>query len=86
VPLSLSLPTTRVDGEAGHTAGHNATNTALNAAGAVVDALDAATLRVIVYSGSAYPARPSVAAGLVRYIGPVQPTTWLANDEWINNA
>jgi cysteine sulfinate desulfinase/cysteine desulfurase-like protein len=87
VPLNLSLPTTHADGDASHTAGHNATNVALNATGAVVDTLAASDLRVLIYTAGAYPARPAgVAAGLVRYVGPVQPTTWLTNDEWINNS
>ena len=37
----------------------------------------------LVYANGAYPARPSgAAAGAVTYVGPVQPTTWLAGDEW----
>lgn len=44
-------------------------------------------LTVLVYASGAYPSRPAGApGGAVRYIGPTQPTTWLANDEWINNA
>jgi hypothetical protein len=41
----------------------------------------------LVYAAGAYPARPSgVAAGLATYIGPVQPTSWLSGDDWINNS
>lgn len=40
---------------------------------------------VLVYSGGTYPARPTGAAA-VTYIGPVQPTTWLANDTWVDNS
>lgn len=43
MPLNLNLPTTKADGDSGHSAGHNATNTALNAAGAALDAHEAAT-------------------------------------------
>jgi len=44
-------------------------------------------LHIVSYSGGAYPARPAgVPAGQVRYIGPVQPTDWLTNDEWVNNS
>jgi hypothetical protein len=44
-------------------------------------------MAVLVYSNGTYPPRPSAApSGFVRYIGPVQPTSWLANDEWVNNA
>jgi hypothetical protein len=39
----------------------------------------------LVYSGGAYPARPAGAVA-VTYIGPVQPTTWLANDSWVDNS
>lgn len=38
---------------------------------------------VLIYSSGAYPARPSVAAGLVTYKGPTQPTTWLTGDTWV---
>lgn len=31
----------------------------------------------------AYPARPPVAAGLVKYKGPTEPTDWLTGDEWV---
>lgn len=41
--------------------------------------------RVLVYASGAYPPRPAGATS-VKYIGPVQPTTWLPNDEWVNNA
>lgn len=44
---------------------------------------------VLVYTGGAYPARPSsgsVPAGSVRYVGPVVPTTWLTGDEWVDNS
>jgi hypothetical protein len=43
---------------------------------------------VLVYSAGAYPDRPPAAlvpAGWATYKGPVQPTTWLVNDEWVNN-
>ena len=49
-----------------------------------VAASAAPTLLVIVYASGAYPSRPAAAvAGSVRYIGPTQPATWLAGDEWI---
>ena len=42
-------------------------------------------LTVLIHDGTAYPARPpGLPGGSVRYLGPVQPTTMLANDEWIN--
>lgn len=41
---------------------------------------------VLIYTGGAYPARPGVPAGWVRYLGPVAPTTWLTGDEWIDNS
>lgn len=40
----------------------------------------------IVYntSSSSYPARPSgVPAGYAEYVGPVQPTTWVDGDTWV---
>ncbi|CAD5999150.1 hypothetical protein [Agreia sp. COWG] len=40
----------------------------------------------IIYTSGAYPARPGLPAGAVTYIGPVQPTTWLANDSWVDNS
>ena len=44
----------------------------------------ATTLLVLVYSNGAYPARPAgTAAGCARYIGPIQPQSWLIGDEWI---
>lgn len=43
MPLNINLPTNHVDGDTGHTAGHNATNTALNAVGAAVDAMAVVT-------------------------------------------
>lgn len=46
MPLNLNLPTTKADGDSGHSAGHNATNTALNAAGAALDAHEADTTGV----------------------------------------
>lgn len=48
-------------------------------------ALNGTYQRVIVYASGAYPARPSTSSP-VKYIGPVVPTTWLPNDEWVNNA
>jgi hypothetical protein len=46
---------------------------------------DPTIMRVVVYTGGSYPSRPST-TGPVRYIGPVQPTTWQTNDEWVNNS
>lgn len=43
-------------------------------------------LSVLTYSGSAYPSRPDVPDGHVRYIGPVAPSDWLSNDEWLNTS
>jgi hypothetical protein len=40
--------------------------------------------QVLVYSGGAYPARPS--GGICEYVGPTQPTDWLAHDTWIKAA
>jgi hypothetical protein len=41
----------------------------------------------LIYASGAYPTRPAgVGAGLVTYIGPVQPTGWLTGDDWINNS
>lgn len=41
-------------------------------------------LRRLVYAGSAYPARPAgVPAGLVEYIGPIEPLDWLTGDTWV---
>lgn len=52
-----------------------------------VNELTALGLRVLVYASGAYPARPTgVPAGMCRYVGPSQPTTWLAGDEWVNNS
>lgn len=36
---------------------------------------------VLTYSSGAYPSRP--ADGYAEYVGPTQPTTWLAGDTWI---
>lgn len=47
--------------------------------------LNATFVPVLVYASGAYPARP-VGATSVKYIGPVQPTTWLPNDEWVDNS
>jgi hypothetical protein len=47
--------------------------------------LSATFATVLVYSGGAYPSRPAGAAS-VTYIGPVQPTGWLANDFWTDNS
>jgi hypothetical protein len=48
---------------------------------------DARYVSVLIYSGGAYPARPSgVPGGNVKYVGPVQPTTWLTGDEWVDNS
>jgi hypothetical protein len=59
----------------------------INTAWAAVNELTAFGLRVLIYSGSAYPARPpGVPAGLVRYVGPSQPSDWLSGDEWVNNS
>jgi hypothetical protein len=44
-------------------------------------------LHRVVHNGTSYPARPAgVAAGYVDYVGPTQPTTWLAGDTWTNTA
>lgn len=53
---------------------------------AVEGSSSAIGMRVVSYNTgtSSYPARPSgVAAGLVEYIGPVQPSDWLTNDLWL---
>jgi len=36
----------------------------------------------LVYANGAYPTRPSLPAGAVTYVGPVQPTTWLPGYAW----
>ncbi len=42
-------------------------------------------LTVLIHDGTLYPSRPAgLPGGAVRYLGPVQPTTMLINDEWIN--
>jgi hypothetical protein len=44
---------------------------------------------VILYSGGSYPARPATSilpAGCALYKGPVEPSDWLANDEWVDNS
>ena len=51
-----------------------------------VGSLESNSLTVLIYASGAYPVRPSVPAGHVRYVGPVQPTDWLSGDEWINNS
>lgn len=56
-------------------------------AGSVADTADPTRMCVLVHTGTAYPPRPAgLAGGQVRYIGPVQPTDWLDNDEWVNNS
>ena len=52
---------------------------------ATKDGLTATFVPVLVYASGAYPARPTGAAS-AKYIGPVQPTNWLANDEWVDNS
>ncbi|MDF2830256.1 MAG: hypothetical protein K0R01_3539, partial [Mycobacterium sp.] len=51
----------------------------------VVTAIAGSAGVVLIYASGAYPARPEGAVRAV-YIGPVQPATWLPNDEWVNNA
>lgn len=46
MPLDINLPTARQDGASGHTAGHNATNTAVNSTAAAVDAHGSGTTDV----------------------------------------
>lgn len=44
-------------------------------------------LRRVVHNGTSYEARPiGVAAGLVEYLGPTQPTDWLDKDTWIQTS
>lgn len=48
-----------------------------------LSSMEAAVVYRVIYSGSAYPARPTgVAAGYVEYVGPTQPTSWLVGDTW----
>lgn len=47
--------------------------------------LSARFVAVVIYSNGAYPARP-VGARSAKYIGPVVPTDWLPNDEWVDNS
>lgn len=42
--------------------------------------------RRVIWNGSSYPARPSVPAGMVEYVGPTEPTTWLTGDTWTPDA
>ena len=52
-----------------------------------VNELTALGLRVLMYTSGAYPTRPAgVPAGLCKYVGPSQPSDWLAGDEWVNNS
>lgn len=46
------------------------------------------TNRVIYnYTTTSYPARPTGAvAGMVEYIGPVQPSDWVDGDTWVDNS
>lgn len=37
--------------------------------------------QVLVYSSGSYPTRP--VGGLCEYVGPTEPTDWVANDTWI---
>ena len=55
--------------------------------GAPTSSAELVYLRVLVYTNGAYPPRPAgLVGGQVRYIGPVQPSDWLPNDEWVNNS
>lgn len=55
--------------------------------GATTDSPIFNQLRILIYTNGAYPARPpGLVGGQVRYIGPVQPSDWLPNDEWVNNS
>jgi hypothetical protein len=40
---------------------------------------------ILVYASGAYPTRPTGAVSAL-YIGPVEPTTWQANDRWMDNS
>lgn len=39
---------------------------------------------VLIYASGAYPTRPT--GGICEYVGPTQPTDWIANDTWIKAA
>lgn len=44
-------------------------------------------LHRVIYASGNYPARPTgVAAGMVDWLGPVQPTEWLAGDTWTDSS
>jgi hypothetical protein len=47
--------------------------------------LSAALTSAVIYAAGTYPARPATTAP-VTYIGPVQPTTWITNDSWVDNS
>jgi len=76
MPLSISLPTNKVDGDASHTAGHNATNTAANAIGAAVDALAS-----VASSGSASDLTAGTVPTARLGSGTADSTTFLRGDQ-----
>lgn len=44
-------------------------------------------LHRVIHNGTSYPARPAgIAAGLVEYVGPTTPTTWIDGDTWIKTS
>lgn len=52
-----------------------------------VDSLPPTLLHRVVHDGASYPARPAgVAGGLVDYVGPTEPLTWLDGDTWTQTA
>jgi hypothetical protein len=79
-----SAPVTSVVGQTGIITGAQiATDSALTSTYAL---LSTSMVRLI-YTSGAYPTRPAgLGAGLAEYIGPIQPTSWLTSDTWINTA
>jgi hypothetical protein len=67
VALNISLPTGTVDGAAGHTAGHNSTNGAVNATALQVDKLTP-TVHAVGNSGTALTLDASSTSGWVKTI------------------
>lgn len=74
MPLNISLPTNSVEGGAGHPAAHNATNTAVNATAAAVDAHGPATTSVHgIADTSALATSSSVSSAISTHVAASDP-------------
>jgi trimeric autotransporter adhesin len=81
VPLNIDLPEDFTAGATGHVEAHEATNVAVNAVAAAVDALEATVLRRVVEANGVYPTRP--ATGYADFLGITDPSAVMqTGDTW----